>query len=60
MKGDNPFSTCNRAFGDCLKVGAATGTYKDFETHWANKLMPSWGFASREGVFVRRKQIRDL
>ena len=21
-KGDSPFNTCNRAFGDCIKVGA--------------------------------------
>jgi len=39
VKSDNPFSTCDRAFGDCLKVGAAMGTDKDFETN-LQKLIP--------------------
>ena len=38
-KGDNPFNTCNRAFGDCLKVGAETSDDEDFKTS-LQKLIP--------------------
>ena len=36
VKGENPFNTCNRAFGDGLKVGAETSAEEDFETNLQN------------------------
>ena len=39
VKGDSPFNTCNRAFGNCLNPGAATRADEDIETN-LQKLIP--------------------
>ena len=39
VKGDSPFNTCNRAFGDCLNLGTATRADEDIETN-LQKLIP--------------------